>query len=328
VISNLPGTSKRYLAFSNLSVVSLAVMLMLLIVGFQYIPIRVHSQLPFIPPSTSPPPSGSNNLTATTTTPTNTQSSLIISSASKQQQQQQQPNQGQQQQPNINASYVYHTANMVLGNNIKNLVILLPNEDHEPPNYQHFKLRKDLRIINQTYVPDSVVVNPGTTVIWFSNDVGHLHKITLVDKSSNATVYDSGPFKNFEATKPVKLNSTGDFTFLEASMDPKYPDYVLNGTIAVNKQLQSLSSSSNSNNIDTVAAFMVPLNQQDKLISEFKSKGFGIDSTHVFRSVRGGVGGETCGDIQESLLILTSSGKSLNEVLSALQGIAPTMPCT
>jgi hypothetical protein len=110
-------------------------------------------------------------------------------------------------------------------------------------------------------------------------------------------------------------------------MDPKYPDYVLNGTIAVTKQLQSLSSS-NSNNIDTVAAFMVPLNLQDKLISEFKSKGFGIDSTHVFRSVRGGTGGETCGDIQESLLILTSSGKSLNEVVSALQGIAPTMPCT
>ena len=70
------------------------------------------------------------------------------------------------------------------------------------------------------------------------------------------------------------------------------------------------------------------LNLQDKLISEFKSKGFGIDSTHVSTSVRGGVGGETCGDIQESLLILTSSGKSLNEVMSALQGIARTMPCT
>ena len=26
-------------------------------------------------------------------------------------------------------------------------------------------------------------------------------------------------------------------------------------------------------------------------------------------------------------MILTSSGKSLNEVVSALQGIAPTMPC-
>ena len=111
-------------------------------------------------------------------------------------------------------------------------------------------------------------------------------------------------------------------------MNPKYPDYVLNGTITVIKQLPPLFSSSTSNGIDTVAAFMVPLNQQDKLISEFKSKGFGIDSTHVFRSVRGGVGGETCSDIQESLLILTSAGKTLSEVVSALQGLAPTMPCT
>jgi plastocyanin len=84
-----------------------------------------------------------------------------------------------QQQPNINASYVYHTANMVLGNNIKNLVTLLPNENHEPPNYQHYQLRKDLRVMNQTYVPDNVVVNSGTTIVWFSNDVGHLHKSYL-----------------------------------------------------------------------------------------------------------------------------------------------------
>jgi plastocyanin len=234
-----------------------------------------------------------------------------------------------QQQPNTNASYVYHTANMILGNNVKNLIILLPNEDHEPPNYQHFHLRKDLRIINQTYVPDNVVVNPGTTAVWFSNDVGHVHKITLVDKNSNATIYDSGPFKNFQATKPVKLNNTGTFAFIESGMNPKYPDYVLNGTITVTKQPSLLSSSTTiSNNIDTVAAFMVPLNQQDKLISEFKSKGFGIDSTHVFNSVRRGGGGESCGDTQESLLILTSSGKTLNEVVSALQGLAPTMPCT
>ena len=255
-------------------------------------------------------------------------SSLSIPSTHNVLAQTQQRLQKQQQQPNINASYVYHTADMILGNNIKNLVILLPNEDHEPPNYQHFQLRKDLRVINQTYVLDNVVVNPGTTAVWFSNDVGHVHKITLVDKNSNATTYDSGPFKSFQATKPVKLNNTGAFTFLESGMNPKYPDHVLNGTITVTKQPPLSSSSSTSNNIDTVAAFMVPLNQQDKLISEFKSTGFGIDSTHVFNSVRRGGGGESCGDIQESLLILTSSGKSLNEVVSALQGLAPTMPCT
>ena len=85
MISNLPRTSKSYLAFCNLSIVSLAVMLMLLIVVFQVIPIKVYSQLPFVPssPSTS---SGSNNSTATTTT--NTQSSLITSSSTSKEKQQ------------------------------------------------------------------------------------------------------------------------------------------------------------------------------------------------------------------------------------------------
>jgi plastocyanin len=91
----------------------------------------------------------------------------------------------------------------------------------------------DLRIINQTYVPDNVVVNPGTTISWFSNDPGHIHKITIVKKNSNATIYDSGPFTKFQATKPVKLNYTGDFTFYEAGMNREYPAFVLNGTITV-----------------------------------------------------------------------------------------------
>lgn len=77
----------------------------------------------------------------------------------------------------------------------------------------------------------------------------------------------------------------------------------------------------------TVVAFMVPLNMQDKLVSEFKSRGLGIDSTHVFNSVRGD-GTEGCGDKQESLLVMTSSDRSLNDIVSVLHGLAPTMPCT
>ena len=40
----------------------------------------------------------------------------------------------QQQQPNINASYVFDAHNMVLGNNVENLVIVIPNEAHESTN--------------------------------------------------------------------------------------------------------------------------------------------------------------------------------------------------
>ena len=38
------------------------------------------------------------------------------------------------QQPNINAQTLFNTQTMVLGNNVKNLVILIPDEGHHGPN--------------------------------------------------------------------------------------------------------------------------------------------------------------------------------------------------
>jgi hypothetical protein len=38
-----------------------------------------------------------------------------------------------QQQPNIKGSNIYQTQTIILGKNIKNLVILIPNEGHEDP---------------------------------------------------------------------------------------------------------------------------------------------------------------------------------------------------
>jgi hypothetical protein len=70
---------------------------------------------------------------------------------------------------------------------------------------------------------------------------------------------------------------------------------------------------------------MVPANQLDKAISELKSQGFGIDNQYSFTSLRGG-GSTPGGDKHQVLLVLTSSGKSIDEVVSALNKIAPTMP--
>ncbi|MCD6037302.1 MAG: hypothetical protein K0S67_1190 [Nitrososphaeraceae archaeon] len=48
-------------------------------------------------------------------------------------------------QPDINATDLYKTHNIVLGNNVKNLVILVPNEAHEP-----YSL-KEQQLINQAF---------------------------------------------------------------------------------------------------------------------------------------------------------------------------------
>src|SRR5919197_1480552 len=55
------------------------------------------------------------------------------------------------QQPNILGSNIYQTQTIVLGKNIKNLVILIPNEGHEDP-----AQTKGMRVINQSYIPQNV----------------------------------------------------------------------------------------------------------------------------------------------------------------------------
>src|SRR5919199_1822549 len=135
-------------------------------------------------------------------------------------------------QPNIQASNIYQTQTMVLGKNIKNLVILIPNEGHEDP-----AQTKGMRVINQPYIPENAVVNVGTTVTWLNANAGHRHSITLVDNNNTKNiVYDSGRFDNFNASKPFTFNNPGTFAYSGPSFDRAVPNYKMNGTITVVNQ--------------------------------------------------------------------------------------------
>lgn len=249
-----------------------------------------------------------------------------------------QQQQQQQLQPNIKASSIYQTHTMVLGKNIKNLIIELPNEGHEMPN----AMPRDLRVVNQPYLPQNAVVNVGTTVTWFNADAGHHHQITLVNNNSKKIVYDSGLFDNFTAPKPIRFNDTGAFAYSGPSFDKAVPNYKMNGTITVVNQPLSTSFNSTSttatatnstlqagttttaepNNIDTITAIIVPAELLTKVVSDLKGQGLGIDNQYPFKSIRGG-GGTAGGDKNQVLLVLT--GKDLNEVTSALHKVVPTM---
>ena len=117
---------------------------------------------------------------------------------------------------------------MVLGKDIKNLVIVIPNEGHEDPTQP-----KEQRVVNQPYLPQNAVVNVGTTVTWFSGDAGHQHSVSLVDNNTKNVVYDSGPFNNFAASKPITFNNTGTFVYSGPSFDKMVPNYKMNGTVTV-----------------------------------------------------------------------------------------------
>ena len=246
----------------------------------------------------------------------------------------------QQQQPqqlNIKSSNIYQTQTIVLGKNIKNLVILIPNEGHEDPT-----VPKDLRVINQPYIPENAVVNVGTTVTWLNADAGHRHSITLVDNNNTKNiVFNSDRFDNYNASKPITLNKIGTFAYSGPSYDRAFPNYKMNGTLTVvNQPLATTFNTTNtvspsasaketaaaaSSNPDTVATLMVPSKLLGKTISDLKSQGFTIDNQYPFMSLRGG-GSAAGGDKQQVLLVLTSSGKNLNQVTSALAQVASTLP--
>src|ERR671939_1831218 len=148
---------------------------------------------------------------------------------------------------------------MVTGKNIKNLVILIPNEAHEDTSQI-----KETRPLNQTYLPENAVVNVDSTIAWLNADAGHRHSITLVDNDSKSIVYNSGRFNNSTASKPITLNSPGTFAYTGPSFDRAFPNYKMNGTITVVNQplattfnaTTTASSSaggqtSTNNNIDT-----------------------------------------------------------------------------
>jgi plastocyanin len=239
-----------------------------------------------------------------------------------------------QQQPNILGSNIYQTQTIVLGKNIKNLVILIPNEGHEDPAQP-----KGMRVINQPYVPQNAIVNVDTTVTWLNADAGHRHSITLLDNNTKRVVFNTGRFDNFNASKPFTINNAGTFVYTGPSYDRAFPNYKMNGSITVVNQpldtsfnstgsaasSSSISSVGTNNNPDTVASLMVPSSLLGRTISDLKSQGFTIDNQYPFLSLRGG-GSQSGGEKQQVLLVVASSGKNLNQVTSALAQIASTLP--
>jgi hypothetical protein len=156
-----------------------------------------------------------------------------------------------------------------------------------------------------------------------------------VDNNTKNIVYDSGRFDNFNASKPFILNNPGTFTYSGPSYDRAVPNYKMNGSITVvnqplatnfnNTNTAASSGGVRNNSIDTIATLMVPSKLLSKTISELKSQGFTIDNQYPFTSIRGGRSAAG-GDKQQVLLVLTSSGKNLNQVSSTLAQVASTLP--
>ena len=244
--------------------------------------------------------------------------------------------------PNINATNVHDSKTMVLGNDIKHLVILIPNEAHESP-----QMEEEQRHINQPYVPQRAIVSPGTMITWFNGDVDHDHRITLNDANSKQQMFDSGVFAFNEASRPFIVNNTSTLNYFEANVNNEDEDFVMEGQITVVDQPQplrttisssasptrSLTSSNNTvfnlqtanHNIDTIGTFMVPTQDIETYVSQLVDRGFVIDSTRDFQDLRGGQ--EGTGD-RQTLIVwgADSSSVNLDKIVSSLKEITPELP--
>jgi plastocyanin len=229
--------------------------------------------------------------------------------------------------PDIDATSVYETKSMDLGNNIKNLVILIPNEGHESQNIGDQS--SDQRLVNQPYIPQSATVPKGTAIIWFNGDVDHDHKITLIGQGSNLNnmTFDSDDFAYNTASQPVVMNNTGSFDYYQADVNNEDTDFVMNGTINVVDKSDNLnittdnSTDQPSANIDTVGTLMVPTGDLPTYTSDLENGGFSILSTYNFNDIR-------AGDPQTLIICGTSSSgtNSLENIVSQLEQITPTLP--
>jgi plastocyanin len=231
-----------------------------------------------------------------------------------------------QNQPNLNATSVYDSGEMVLGNNVKRLVILIPNEGHHGPGEED-----EARFIDQPFVPQNTVVSPGIQVVWFNGDVGHEHNIvvTNADTSGLATgpstiglnrtlLFNSGEFSELEASTPYTFDQVGEFDYAD-TIDYE-GGFRMTGKITVVDQGNSTASTGT---FDTVGALMVPSMDVQSIAASIKDAGFGIDSMHNFQDLRGGQ--SDTGD-KQTLVIWTANGIDLSEIGTRLQAISGDLP--
>ena len=223
------------------------------------------------------------------------------------------------QTPDSNlASNIINNKELVVPKNVKNFVILIPNEAHESP-----ELPKDQRLINQPYVPQNLVVHPSTKIVWFAGDVGHMRKVILEDENSNEIFNSILKFNS--ASKALPFNQSGKFTYFETKANKDDPNFVMKGSVTVTgpEPNSSIDVSKNSlkSNFDTLSVIMIPTKDINKHAKILNENSLNILDQYSFKDLRQTAGGGA----NQTLLVLGSNGP-IDTTISTLKKITSTLP--
>src|SRR5919106_3032186 len=153
---------------------------------------------------------------------------------------------------------------------VKNLVVLTPNEGHHGPGEED-----EARFIDQSFVPETAVINRGTNVIWLNGDVGHEHDIVVTsDTVSTNPIYQTGEFTEFEA-RNYTFNEAGEYRYADTV---EYENgYIMRGNITVTDDNNVGDSESLQQTVDgsnTVGILMVPTQDISQHTSDLENRGF------------------------------------------------------
>ena len=245
------------------------------------------------------------------------------------------------QSNNINATYLYQTHSMVLSPNVKSLIILIPNEAHEPSSL------KEQQLINQAFIPKYVKLHLGTKIVFFNADVDHDHHVVITKGVNGTEVFDTGilSYNDIEGYHELKENNKLNKNSQEyiANQQGKFHYYdtidgqkVMNGTIQVVNASDTMKSvirsddqlklsfaiiQSPENIFDTVGTFVVPTNTVNEYTKYFKNEGLQIYDIHDFRNLM-----KDNIKAENSLLVWISNNIPTDLIISKLKQITPTLP--
>jgi len=213
------------------------------------------------------------------------------------------------------ASDIYNTKELVLGRDIGNLVILIPNEGHHGPGEDN-----EARFIAQSFVPETAVINKGTNVMWFNGDVGHEHDIVVTSESDNSSppIYQTGEFTEFEAGNHT-FNEVGQFQYADTV---EYDNgYIMRGNISViddgaGEEVQRADV--------TLGLLMVPTQDISQYTGDLQNRGFVLDTMHNFQDLRGGQSGT--GDEQTLIVWRAPTSMETSNVISQLAEFSEELP--
>ena len=209
------------------------------------------------------------------------------------------------------AKNIFDNKILTLSSNVKNFIILIPNESHESP-----LLPKEQRLINQPYVPQNLVTGANTQITWFTGDVGHTREITLTDESSKQIFNSRLKFNT--ATEPLLLNHSGKYTYFEKNANKEDPKFVMEGSITVNPNISGKVSESP---FDTMLVLMVPTNDIKEHMMTLADNKVDVIDIYSFKDLR-----ETGGGGANQTLLVLGTNDPLDESISVLKKITPTLP--